>query len=296
MNKNKMKKYIGHLIYKTIGQIAFHQAIEWRRKKMIQKRGINMTTLKQILEERPKFHTGETELPLAKKFSIEGTQLSPEMAKKLIDGQKACYGLSDDVLLYLSTVIAKGHRTLETGAGLSTLIFALNGAEHVCITPNQSEVTAIRHYAEEKQIDLCGITFVVECSDRFLPVHNYSCLDLVLIDGKHAFPWPIIDWFYTADALKQGGLMVIDDVDIAPIRILCDFMTEDPRWKLHKHFGEKTFFFEKIAENIHDVAWHMQPYITSRHFQRKTCIEWILSKIRCAFTSTSRSKRVLKGT
>ena len=164
-----------------------------------------MTTLKQILEERPKFHTGETELPLARKFRIEETQLSPELAKKLIDGQKACYGFSDDVLLYLSTVVAKGYRTLETGAGISTLVFALNGAEHVCITPNQSEITAIRHYAEEKQIDLSGVTFVVECSEQFLPIHNYSGLDLVLIDGKHAFPWPILDWFYTADALKQGG-------------------------------------------------------------------------------------------
>jgi hypothetical protein len=162
-----------------------------------------MTILEQILKERPKFHTGKTELPPTRKFRIEETQLPSKLAKKLIDGQKACYGLSGDVLLYLSTVVAKGYRTLETGAGMSTLVFALNGTEHVCITPNQSEITAIRHYAEEKQIDLSGVTFVVECSEHFLPIHNYSGLDLVSIDGKHAFPWPILDWFLRGREMRN---------------------------------------------------------------------------------------------
>jgi hypothetical protein len=50
-------------------------------------------------------------------------------------------------------------------------------------------------------------------------------LDIVLIDGAHAFPFPFLDWYFTASALKAGGLLVIDDVQIATGTILADFST-----------------------------------------------------------------------
>src|SRR5262249_60610465 len=42
---------------------------------------------------------------------------------------------SDEVLETIAAAVQPGWRTLETGAGLSTVVFALRGAEHVCITP-----------------------------------------------------------------------------------------------------------------------------------------------------------------
>jgi hypothetical protein len=61
-----------------------------------------------------------------------------------------------------------------------------------------------------------------------LPRCQLANLDLILLDGKHAFPWPVVDWFYTADRLKQGGLMIIDDAQMRSVGVLRDFMAADP--------------------------------------------------------------------
>ncbi len=56
-------------------------------------------------------------------------------------------------------------------------------------------------------------------------------LDLVLIDGAHSFPIPVIDWFYGAGRLRRGGVVVFDDIDLPAVRILLDSYLElDDRW------------------------------------------------------------------
>jgi predicted O-methyltransferase YrrM len=139
---------------------------------------------------------------------------------------------------------------------------------HIAITPNSSEVENIRQYAAANQISMDRVEFVVESSDKYLPRCESKDLDLVLIDGKHAFPWPIIDWFYTADKLKKGGILVLDDLQMSSVAILRDFIVEDPRWQSTRPVARRTLIVEKIAESVHDVAWHMQPYITRRYGRR----------------------------
>lgn len=73
---------------------------------------------------------------------------------------------------------------------------------------HEAEIVAIRRYAKTKNIDLGNIQFVMKPSDQFLPSANIKNLDMVFLDGKHAFPWPVIDRFYTADRLKSGGIMM----------------------------------------------------------------------------------------
>jgi hypothetical protein len=84
----------------------------------------------------------------------------------------------------------------------------------------------------------------------------------VLLDGKHAFPWPAVDWFFTADRLKQGGLMLLDDVQMRSVALIGEFMMADPGWKLVNDFG-KTLVFRKVRDKVLDVAWHMQPWTVS---------------------------------
>jgi predicted O-methyltransferase YrrM len=135
---------------------------------------------------------------------------------------------------------------------------------HIAITPNGKEAEAIRDYAAKNQISLSRVEFVIESSDSYLPRCAIRDLDLVLIDGKHAFPWPIIDWFYTADKLTEGGIVILDDAELSSVAVLKDFMQEDPHWELVKSFGRHAVAFRKVSESIRDVAWHMQPFITRR--------------------------------
>ncbi len=217
-----------------------------------------MDKLLTLIKERPMFHLGETEIK--RSFTKEESFLSEREIQKLESKQLTCYGLEAEVLTYLSKNITKNSKSLETGAGCSTLIFAYCGSHHTTITPSKSEIELIKKYAAKNEINLDKVIFVPQPSDQYLPGMEDSEFDMILLDGKHAFPWPIIDWFYTADKLKMGGLMIIDDAEMKSVSILIDFMKADPGWELVKNFSGKTIMFKKTRELIHDVAWHMQPY------------------------------------
>lgn len=219
--------------------------------------------LEKIFADRPNIHSGETETGsvIAEGDTIYGSAV----LKQLNSGRPSCCGIGRDVAKFIYDSVSGESTTLETGSGLSTLVFALRGSDHTTVTPSKGEVERIKEYALASQIPLQRVTFVTRSSDEYLPECNLSGLDLVLIDGKHAFPWPILDWFYSADRLKLGGILLLDDLQLASVGILRDFLAEDRKWEQVRCFRGQTAAFRKIAGSVHDVAWHMQPYLTKRY-------------------------------
>ena len=119
---------------------------------------------------------------------------------------------------FLAQCAVQGIATLETGCGISTVLLGLWGARHTCITPSADEVERTQAYCESREISLENVEFLIGPSDEILPSLSSSHqLDLVLIDGGHAFPLPIIDWYYAASRLRAGGILVVDDLQLAPV-------------------------------------------------------------------------------
>jgi hypothetical protein len=221
---------------------------------------MSIFTIENLLADRPAFHNRETEIH--RSFQPSESSLPTEIAKEFVSGGNTCYGLAPDVLRFLADSVSASSKTLEAGAGLSTLVFALRVTAHVAVTPSKAEISSISAYAADNGISLDSVRFISEPSEKYLPRCELDDLDLVLLDGKHAFPWPMVDWFYTADRLKQDGLMIIDDAQMRSVGVLRDFMATDPAWNLERDFGGKTLVFRKIRPLIHDIAWHMQPWNT----------------------------------
>ena len=100
------------------------------------------------------------------------------------DGMPANWSVAPDVLRYLSTIIKPGMNTLETGAGQTTVAFALGGANHVCITPDEAQAVKIRDYLAALEV-MSSIRFIHQSSHEALPagIGIPEKLDLVLIDG-----------------------------------------------------------------------------------------------------------------
>ena len=237
-----------------------------------------MDLIDTILAEHPTFHRGETEINRI--FNHSESFLTKIEIEKLSSKKLTCYGIAADVAYFIRDSINSYSRTAETGVGISTLIFALKNSIHTAITPNQEEVKLIRRYADTKKIGLDHIKFVIKSSDQYLPNSELHNLDMVFIDGKHAFPWPVIDWFYTADKLKQGGIMLVDDAYMNSVKIIVDFMSADPRWTITKQFKNRTFAFRKESTSVHTVAWHMQPYNFGITSHRKRLISWITARLK----------------
>ena len=156
-------------------------------------------TLDRILADRPAFHR-KAETPEG--FRASRSALPPKMINYFdtMRGRQD-WGISKDFARYLLNVVAPDMITLETGAGISTLIFALGGSKHTAIAPWSDEFEAARDYAEKLEIDMSRVNFIASPSEELLPTLDITDIDIVFIDGMHAFPWPILDWYFTADRL-----------------------------------------------------------------------------------------------
>ena len=235
-----------------------------------------MELLEQIISTRPGFHASETEVQRG--FEPSESLLSEADARKLATSELTCYGIEEDVLRFIADNVQMGNKTLETGAGCSTLVFAIQKTQHVAITPSETEIGLIREYASNNKIGLSSVKFVPESSELYLPRGDETNLDMVLLDGKHAFPWPVVDWFFTADKLKRGGLMLLDDAQMRSVAILSEFMAAEPGWQFVRSFSGKTLVFRKVRDKVLDVAWHMQPWTFNKSILKNN--KTILKKIR----------------
>lgn len=181
-----------------------------------------------------------------------------------IHGEGEIWGLSLEALGYLDRTVGEGMATLETGIGLSTAVFAMRGARHVCINPDEEQVEKFSAYCDEVGLDLSSVTFVLDFSETVLPTLEVEPLDVALIDGGHGFPTPWIDWFYISRKTKVGGIILIDDTQVWTGRVLRDFLRREPGWAhLGVDLGPRTSAF-RMSSDAEPREWHEQPYVVAR--------------------------------
>lgn len=181
---------------------------------------------------------------------------------ELRGGQEVTAGIGTDVLRWLEAHLQPGNRTIETGCGLTTIVFARCGTEHTCISPFPDEHRRVTDWCAANNIDTGRVGFIASRSDLALPGIE-GPFALALIDGSHAFPHAFIDFWYMALALQVGGLVVVDDTQIWTGAVLKDFLATQHEWELVKEW-DKTAAFRKIAELDEAGAWTRQPYVLSR--------------------------------
>ena len=106
-------------------------------------------------------------------------------------GRATSYGIDPRMGPHLRELVRPGSQTLETGSGISTVIFLALGAQHRSISPDPGEPDRIRAYCKEHGIDVAGYSPIVGSSEVVLPsLAPAPGLDLALVDGNHAFTAP----------------------------------------------------------------------------------------------------------
>ncbi len=158
------------------------------------------------------------------------------------------WGLAWEALAWLEENVQEGMSTLETGAGASTMVFAARGAQHQVITPDAEEERRIRTACEERGIDTSQVTFHIGRSHEVLPELGTRDLDLVLIDGAHGFPYPILDWWYLSSRLEEGGLLLLDDAYLPGVAAIVDHARTSNAWKLEGPISFRTACIRKLRD------------------------------------------------
>lgn len=190
------------------------------------------------------------------------------------------FGLQREVLNRIASHLSPESITLETGAGLSTMLFAIQQSHHTIVTPSSEEVDRIMDYCDSHQIPTKGLNFIVEMSWNALPQLEPESLDLVLVDGCHGFPTAALDFFYSSRLLKVGGVLVLDDSQLWPVAIVHDFLKAEEAWRFDGDTG-KTSFFTKLRSGAESREWDLQPFVVGQWTkqQRRQAIPRTLQRI-----------------
>jgi hypothetical protein len=146
--------------------------------------------------------------------------------------------------------------TLETGSGASTIVFAARGASHTAISPVPDEHARIADWCATHGIACDGVRFIAASSHTAL-LNDWTPepLDVVLVDGAHSFPFPVLDWMYTAEHLRVGGRMLIDDAYQPAVNVLARYLRANPSWELEVVPGHRTPVFRKVAQAALSFDW-----------------------------------------
>jgi hypothetical protein len=161
---------------------------------------------------------------------------------------------------FLGSICSPGTRTLETGLGISTALFLALEASHTCVTPFHSEADRFMAYCRDRRISTQNFTLLVGESQRILPTLTGE-LDVVLIDGGHAFPLPMIDWYYGAGRLQRSGVVVIDDIHLPGVKVLTRYLDADPRWQPMQRTAKWCAYRRLSGGPLRD-EWTDQPFYT----------------------------------
>ncbi len=174
-------------------------------------------------------------------------------------GGRITWYSNKNLLALIEHYLKPGMKTLEIGAGYSTVIFLSRKCQHTCIVPSNDEVARIREYCTGSDIALDTAEFIIGQSFEHIPSLPGESYDLIFIDGAHRFPFPIVDWFYCAMLLKRFGLVIIDDTDIISCHILFRFMLNDPHWECVEK-RENFALFRKKGNHDYPFDWQGQPF------------------------------------
>jgi hypothetical protein len=164
--------------------------------------------------------------------------------------------------------------TLETGAGKSTLLFSHLSAHHLVFTLDRG--SSLSQVLKSPLLNRERIEVVEGPTQRTLPAYRFGHrLQVALIDGPHAYPFPDLEYFFIYPQLETGGLLIIDDIDIPSIRRMVGFLRKDDMFQLLRIAGRCAIFERTAAETFDPFGdgWARQGF-NAAHKRRKA---WMLS-------------------
>ena len=158
---------------------------------------------------------------------------------------------------------------METGAGVSTMLFLLLGARPMTtIAPDTALRDRLMIAAKERSVDTTPLRFIAEHSEDALPrlAAAGEQIDLALIDGRHGWPTVFVDFCYLHMMLRAGGIMLVDDIQLHSCGQLFLFLrAQHDEYEL-RAIDDKQATFRKLTDGRYLPDWRQAPFIESNSF------------------------------
>lgn len=149
----------------------------------------------------------------------------------------------------LAALVRRGpfEATAETGCGGSTILLSRLSRLHTVFAIEGLDRT-ISTLGEHPNLRRDAVVFVEGETKDTLAIHSFpGPLDLVLLDGPHAYPLPQVEFVYLFPRVKVGGWIVLDDLQITAVYALFQFLRLESSVMLEE-VCVRTAFFRKVVD------------------------------------------------
>ena len=158
----------------------------------------------------------------------------------------------------LSGILKRGPfgSSVETGCGGSTVVLSQASDRHLAFAIEGADKT-ISELRTHLTRD--NVTFVEGETKDTLPRYPIEGeVDLVLLDGPHAYPLPQLEFAYLFPKVRVGGWLVLDDIQIPSVYELFSFLTKESSVVLEEVVVRTAFFRRVMADQRGPDGWTLQ--------------------------------------
>ena len=152
--------------------------------------------------------------------------------------------------------------SVETGSGASTLLFSRLSKDHTvfAVDGGSGSITKVK---SSPLFDASTTRFIEGPTQLTLPAYHFNnTLQVALLDGPHAFPFPQLEYYYIYPHLSEGALLLLDDIHIRNVHDFFRFLKADAMFRLID-VVERTAFFRRTAAPLFNPLgddWPHQGY------------------------------------
>lgn len=212
--------------------------------------------LAAVLKENNACIDGRTFAALAEMYG-EGHSIELEGGKKIALDKVTRISIEQGLLLHSLAVDNNVVRSLEIGFayGFSTvwILDALRGkenAKHIAVDPFERTVwESVGLTQIEKLGPLADFRWIEDYSIHALSdmIRQKQRFDFVFIDGNHRFDDVIVDFYLCDQVLRDGGLLILDDLWMPSVRSAINFVVANRFYRREPSAVNNAAVFRKLA-------------------------------------------------
>ena len=157
--------------------------------------------------------------------------------------------------------------TVETGSGKTTLLFSHASRRHVTFALDGGSGSI-------SQVKKCGlfnagtVSYEEGPSQIKLPAFHFTePIDVALIDGPHGYPFPDLEYFHLYPHIREGGYLLLDDIQIPNIDSMFRILKADEMWDLQEVIEDLAIFRRTAQPSVEPTedGWWKQGF-NKAHF------------------------------
>jgi hypothetical protein len=151
--------------------------------------------------------------------------------------------------------------SVETGSGKTTLLFSHVSDSHLVFAVDAGN--SIRQVKNNSLFNSSVVTFVEGPTQLTLPQFKFEhSVQMILLDGPHGYPFPDLEYYYLYQILDEGGVLIVDDINIPSIERMLDILKVDEMYDLLEIVDNTAFLKRTKAPlfNPYHDGWWLQNY------------------------------------